>query len=579
MANIKKFEQPIRVGSLASDPASPENGQIYYNTTSNVLRQYINGAWANVTSGSVSLTGQSLSEFNIIVGNSSNASAAVDTSASGDIQVSSSGGLTIKSGVIVNADVNASAAIDYSKLAALSTNKVLQSNGSGFVSASSVTSTELGYLSGVTSSIQTQINSIAEGLKPKAAVRAATTVAGTLASSFADTSVIDGVTLATGDRILIKDQAAPAQNGIYVVQASGAPVRATDFDATTPTNEIEGAYVAAQEGTSNAGKLFVQYGTVTTIGTDAINFTFFNSVSGLVGGDGITISGSNVAVDHDGQGLQFTTNQLALELDGSTLSKSASGVKVADGGIANTQVAAAAAIALDKLAATTASRALQSDASGFVSASSVTSTELGYLSGVTSAVQTQLGGKASLALDNLASVAINTSLISDTNNTDDLGSSGVNWKDVHAKSLRSSTDLLVQANGGSNNLSEVANIVKRSKDGTNFIEQEYLDSLTLLDNQSSAVAISAFTFAFASHMGVEIVYTIKEATSNLARIGKLNVVSTGGTPSITDEGNETGDPGIRFSAAINGSNVEISYTSTSTGNVRTMRADVKRFRA
>lgn len=62
--------------------------------------------------------------------------------------------------------------------------------------------------------------------------------------------------------------------------------------------------------------------------------------------------------------------------------------------IVNADINASAAIALSKLAATTASRALVSDASGFVSASSVTSTELGYVSGVTSAIQTQLNAKA-----------------------------------------------------------------------------------------------------------------------------------------------------------------------------------------
>jgi len=58
---------------------------------------------------------------------------------------------------IENADVKAGAAIDYSKLAALTASRVLVSEGSGFVSASSVTSTTLGYLD-ATSSIQTQLN-------------------------------------------------------------------------------------------------------------------------------------------------------------------------------------------------------------------------------------------------------------------------------------------------------------------------------------------------------------------------------------------------------------------------------------
>jgi len=70
----------------------------------------------------------------------------------------------------------------------------------------------------------------------------------------------------------------------------------------------------------------------------------------------------------------------------------------------------------------TAERALLIDNTGEIKSSTVTSTELGHLSGVTSAVQTQLNDKASIALDNLASVAINTDLLPDTNNTRKLGS-------------------------------------------------------------------------------------------------------------------------------------------------------------
>lgn len=64
-----------------------------------------------------------------------------------------------------------------------------------------------------------------------------------------------------------------------------------------------------------------------------------------------------------------------------------------DGIINDAKVDAAAAIALSKLATVTADRALVSNGSGVVSAASVTATELGYVSGVTSAIQTQLGNK------------------------------------------------------------------------------------------------------------------------------------------------------------------------------------------
>lgn len=103
--------------------------------------------------------------------------------------------------------------------------------------------------------------------------------------------------------------------------------------------------------------------------------------------------------------------------------------------IADANIKAGAAISVSKLAALTPTRALVSDGSGVVSASAVTSTELGYLSGVGSAIQTQIDGKASTALNNLAAVAINTSLISDTDNTDNLGSAAIAWANGYINTL------------------------------------------------------------------------------------------------------------------------------------------------
>lgn len=101
----------------------------------------------------------------------------------------------------------------------------------------------------------------------KAAVRVATTAAGTLSSDFENGDSIDGVTLATGDRILIKDQASAPENGIYTVNASGAPTRATDMDEN---DEVLGAIVVVREGTSNADLIFQVTSDTDpfTIGTD-----------------------------------------------------------------------------------------------------------------------------------------------------------------------------------------------------------------------------------------------------------------------------------------------------------------------
>ena len=94
------------------------------------------------------------------------------------------------------------------------------------------------------------------------------------------------------------------------------------MDSVTPVNEVNGAYTFIQEGTDNAGKGYVQQGTVSTLGSDAINFVFFNSLADL--------SGSNA--------IDITANVVSLTLDGSTLTQSGSGVKVADGQIDELQL-------------------------------------------------------------------------------------------------------------------------------------------------------------------------------------------------------------------------------------------------
>ena len=82
----------------------------------------------------------------------------------------------------------------------------------------------------------------------------------------------------------------------------------------------------------------------------------------------------------------------------------------------------------------TASEIVITDASKVLTSAAVATypslTELTYLKGVTSAIQTQFTGKANLALSNLASVAINTTLVSDTYNTDALGTSAIAWSDL-----------------------------------------------------------------------------------------------------------------------------------------------------
>lgn len=123
---------------------------------------------------------------------------------------------------------------------------------------------------------KTYVDAKVAGLSWKQAVRAATTSAHTLATDYENGDVIDGVTLATGDRVLIKNQASATENGIYVVNASGAPTRASDADSGA---ELVNASVYVSEGTTNADTQWT-CSTNATITIGATNITFAQLTSG-----------------------------------------------------------------------------------------------------------------------------------------------------------------------------------------------------------------------------------------------------------------------------------------------------------
>ncbi len=123
----------------------------------------------------------------------------------------------------------------------------------------------------------------------KTSVRAASVGANLTLSG---TQTVDGVSLIAGDRILVKNQTAPAQNGIYVV-AAGAWTRATDMDAAS---EVDGKFVIVEDGTTLAGTIWLTVSEVTTLDTDAIAFTQVNKATDLVAGAGLTMTGLTIDV-------------------------------------------------------------------------------------------------------------------------------------------------------------------------------------------------------------------------------------------------------------------------------------------
>lgn len=129
------------------------------------------------------------------------------------------------------------------------------------------------------STVKSYIDGVATSIDLKNPVRCATTEAKTLATDFENGDTIDGVTLATGDRILIKNQTNGAENGIYVVKSSGAPERASDADSS---DEVTfGMLCFVTEGTQNGneGWMLTTKDPI-TLGTTELTFTQFSSISG-----------------------------------------------------------------------------------------------------------------------------------------------------------------------------------------------------------------------------------------------------------------------------------------------------------
>lgn len=147
------------------------------------------------------------------------------------------------------------------------------------------------------------------GLVWKASVRVATTTNGTLATAYANGQTIDGTTLATNDRILIKDQTTQTENGIYTVNSSGAPTRATDADSTA---ELHGAAVYVTSGTTNADKAYTQTTDNPTIGSSNIVWAQFGGGTLPTAGAGLTLTGSTLDVGA-GTGISVAADSVGID--------------------------------------------------------------------------------------------------------------------------------------------------------------------------------------------------------------------------------------------------------------------------
>jgi hypothetical protein len=119
-------------------------------------------------------------------------------------------------------------------------------------------------------------------------------VGATLTTSSGTYNTIDGITVATNDRVLVKDEATTANNGIYVKTSATVLTRASDFD--TPVEMAGGDFVFIQQGSTLNDTGFVMTDPVVTIGTDAATFVQFSGAGSFLAGAGLTLTGSTFSI-------------------------------------------------------------------------------------------------------------------------------------------------------------------------------------------------------------------------------------------------------------------------------------------
>ena len=186
---------------------------------------------------------------------------------------------------------------------------VLSPNGTGTVTVPSGYKNRAGF--GATSLVSKEyVDAVKVGLDFKDSVRVASTADVTISGPGA---AIDGISLSSGDRVLLKNQSTGSQNGIYSWNgAASAMTRTTDADADVEVTA--GMFVFVEEGTANAdnGYVLTTDGTI-TVGSTALTFTQFSGAGQIVAGDGLLKSGNTLSVNDDNISIAISGDALRIK--------------------------------------------------------------------------------------------------------------------------------------------------------------------------------------------------------------------------------------------------------------------------
>lgn len=316
--NKNELQNP-RMQNVSASPSAPVTGQFYYDTDDNKGYMWNGTTWLSM----VEAGGSSFATPAVLLGSAAAAGVAAtvirsdatiaafdatapSTQAFGDSPAVGAvafgarrdhlHGMPAHSLAIHQELIQTSDLTDWPRVAALSMN-------------SQKITTLLDPTTAQDAATKAYVDAAVAGLTWKSSVRAATTVTGTLATAYENADVIDGVTLATGDRILIKDQSTGGENGVYVVNASGAPTRATDADSSA---ELGGMAVWVEEGTANGDTAWtLTTNEPITVGTTALNFAQFSGLGLITAGAGLTKTANTLDVIA-GTGMVVNANDIAV---------------------------------------------------------------------------------------------------------------------------------------------------------------------------------------------------------------------------------------------------------------------------
>lgn len=187
----------------------------------------------------------------------------------------------------------------------------LSPTGSGVINASTSRITGVVDPTGAQdAATKAYVDAVKVGLDFKDSVRVASTGNLTISGPGA---AIDGVSLTSGDRVLLKNQTTGSQNGIYSWNgAASTMTRATDADSNAEVTS--GLFVFVEEGTANSdnGYVLTTDGSI-TVGSTALTFTQFSGAGQIVAGDAMSKSGNTLNVNDDNVTLEVASDALRIK--------------------------------------------------------------------------------------------------------------------------------------------------------------------------------------------------------------------------------------------------------------------------